>query len=208
MAHSPEPTRVSARVLCIAGSPRRHGNSDRLLDVCEAGVIEAGGTVERLVVAEAGIAPCRGCNACSKTGTCVVADGMQSVYPMIESADAIVVATPVYFATVPAVLKALYDRCQPYWARRYVLGQKVERRRPGALLIAGGGGDPFGSGCALTTTRSVFAVLGVDLIDSLDVTADAPADVEARPDVLSDARRIGVLLAREAGPREGGAATP
>ena len=48
---------------------------------------------------------------------------------------AIVIATPVFFATVPAVLKILYDRCQPYWARRYVLGEPPpDVRRPGALL--------------------------------------------------------------------------
>lgn len=189
------------RVLAIAGSPRRGGNSDALLDACAGGVREAGGDVDLLYVAQADVWPCRGCNACSTDGVCILHDGMHDVYPRIDAADAIVVATPVYFATVPAVLKALYDRCQPYWARRYVLGRPVERRRPGALLVAGGGGDPYGDSCAIATTRSVFAVLGLDYMEELLASGDAPGDVTAQADVLERARAVGSALATAAAAR-------
>lgn len=191
------------RVLAIAGSPRRGGNSDVLLDACAAGVRAAGGEVDLLVVARAGIGACTGCNTCSKDGQCTVRDGMQEVYPRIDAADAIVVATPVYFATVPSTLKALYDRCQPYWARRYVLHEAVVRRRPAGLLMAGGGGDPYGDDCAVTTTRSVFAVLGLDLLATVRVEADARGDVLAHEAGLSEAREAGEALVREALRRAG-----
>lgn len=186
------------RILGVAGSPRRGGNTDTLLDACLAAAREAGATTDLLVVAEAGIAPCRGCNACSKTGSCIVRDGMTDIYPRLDAADAIVVATPVYFATVPAVLKALYDRCQPYWARRYVLGRPLERRRPGALIVVGGGGDPYGPTCAVTTSRSVFAVLGLDVAEEMTIEADAPSEVSTRPDEIERARAIGADLALRA----------
>ena len=195
---------AAPRILGIAGSPRRHGNSDRLLDECLAGARAAGAEIDRLVVSAAGIAPCRGCNLCSRDGKCVVGDGMQDVYPRLDAADAIVVASPVYFATVPAVLKCLYDRCQPYWARRYVLGQPIERRRPGALLLVGGGGDPYGHECASTTTRSVFAVLGVDHTAELAIHADSPSDAGRLPEALERVREIGESLARDASERLGG----
>lgn len=191
------------RVLGIAGSPRRHGNSERLLDACLAGAREAGADTDELIVVEEGIAPCRGCNACSSTGECVVHDGMREVYPRLDTADAIVVATPVYFATVPAVLKALYDRCQPYWARRYVLEEPRRPRRPGALLIVGGGGDPFGTGCATTVTRSVFAVLETDLVSEVTAEADSPSDIGRLPDVLRRAGEVGAELVAEASRRTG-----
>ena len=191
-------TASAPRVLGIAGSPRRHGNSDQLLDACLSGARAAGAETDLLVVSAAGIAPCRGCNLCSRDGHCVVRDGMQDVYPRLDAADAIVVASPVFFATVPAVLKALYDRCQPYWARRYVLGRPIEHRRPGALLLAGGGGDPYGHECAATTTRSVFAVLGLDYTAELAIRADAPADTGCQPEALARAREIGEGLARDA----------
>lgn len=189
-----EPT--GPRVLCIAGSPRRGGNSDRMLDALERGVREAGGVPVRVVAADSGVAACRGCNACSSTGECVVRDGMDAVYPLLDSADALVVATPVYFASVPAVLKALYDRCQPYWARRYVLGEpRREQKRPGALIIVGGGGDPFGTRCAVTPTRSVFAVLDVELTESFEfVGVDSPSDISRHADALEKASDIGRSL--------------
>ena len=108
---------------------------------------------------------------------------MDDVYARIDAADAIAIATPVYFATVPAVLKVLYDRCQPYWARRYVLGEPAPAvRRPGALLIVRGGGDPFGSECAVAPTKSVLAVLGVrDHSSLLRPSPTAPARSSRTP---------------------------
>lgn len=188
------------RVLCIAGSPRRGGNSDRLLDALIEGVQSAGGVPVRLVPSAVPIAPCRGCNACAATGVCAVNDAMDEVYPLLDSADAIAVCSPVYFATVPAVLKALYDRCEPYWARRYLLHQpRRAHRRPGALVLVGGGGDPFGTQCALTPTKSVFGVLEVEMTELFEfVGADAPEDIAAHPDALVRAREIGVSLVHHA----------
>lgn len=181
------------RIMCVAGSPRRHGNSSRLLDACVHGIEAAGGAPDTLVLARTPVEQCRGCNACSRDGVCVIEDTMTEVYPRLDAADGFVIATPVFFATVPGTLKAFYDRCQPYWARRYVLG--VERRtvrRPGALLLVGGGGDPYGTGCAETPTRSVLGVLDSEMTFSLVVEGpDKAADIEAYPEALTRAEEIG-----------------
>ena len=191
---------TAPRVLCIAGSPRRRGNSDRLLDALRAGVEDAGGEAQRLVVSEVAIPPCTGCGACSLTGECVLVDSMAGVYGLLDAADAIAVVSPVYFATVPAGLKALYDRCQPYWARRYVLGEPGPQvRRPGALLLVGGGGDPFGTQCAVAPTKGVFAVLGVEMTELFDLTGvDSPTDITTHPEALERAREIGSSLVDKA----------
>jgi multimeric flavodoxin WrbA len=179
-------------LLGIAGSPRRDGNSERLLDACLEGAAAEGALVAKLPVVEYGIAPCRGCNACSQAGECVVRDRMREVYTLLDSAAAVVVATPVFFATVPAVLKALYDRCQPYWARTYDLGLPAPAKRPAAVLVVRGGGDPYGHECAVRTTQSVFAVLGLAAGEPLVVEGvDSPSEIGRHPDAL--------LLAREAG---------
>lgn len=184
-------------VLGVAGSPRRHGNSEQLLDACLSGAREAGAQVSRLVAADARIAPCRGCNACSSTGACVVHDGMDDVYPLLDGAAAIVVATPVFFATVPAVLKALYDRLQPYWARRDVLGQDKPQERPGAILVVRSGGDPYGYECAVTTTRSALSVLGVRLREPVVAEGvDSPSEIGRHPEILERARALGAELIR------------
>ena len=194
---------MGARILCIAGSPRRNGNNDRVLDALEDGVRSAGGEIDHLVAAQSGVNPCRGCNACAKDGRCIQRDAMDDIYTRIDAADGIAIATPVYFATVPAVLKVLYDRCQPYWARRYVLGEAAPAvRRPGALLIVRGGGDPFGSECAKMPTKSVLAVLGVEIVESAEAFADSAGEIERNPEMLADAEAIGARLALEADRRK------
>lgn len=186
----------SGGVLGIAGSPRRHGNSEQLLDACLAGAGDAGAPAVKIAVRDYGVAPCQGCNACSLTGECVQRDRMDEIYPMLDAAAAIVVASPVFFATVPAVLKAVYDRCQPYWARRFVLGEEPRPKRPGALLIARGGGDPYGHGCAVITTKSVFGVLRLEYAHEFVVEGvDSPSDMGRNRAALPEARRIGEALA-------------
>jgi len=189
-------------VLGIAGSPRRHGNSDRLLDAALAGAREAGAETRSLIASEVGLKHCLGCNACSLTGECIHHDGGPAVYAAIDEADAIIVATPVYFASVPGVLKALVDRMQPYWARRYVLKKPRPARRPGAVLLARGGGDPYGFEHAEATLRSVLAVLDVDVLGVVRAAeVDSAGDLEAHPDLLGEARALGAEVAREAAQR-------
>ena len=189
MSASPD----TPRVLCIAGSPRRHGNSERLLDALIAGVEGAGGHAIRLVAKDAGVNVCLGCNACSKNGRCIQQDGMDAVMAELDAADAVVVASPVFFATVPAVLKTLLDRCQPYWVRRYILKEpRPATKRPGAVLLVGGGGDPFGTACALNPIKSVFAVLSVSADEVLEVVGpDKPGDILDVPDTLERAEAVG-----------------
>lgn len=193
------PVDTKPRVVCIAGSPRRHGNSERLLDSLIRGVEAAGGEAVKLVAAEAGVHPCRGCNACSRTGACVMTDGMDDVNAAVDSADAVAVATPVFFAAVPGVLKVVFDRFQPYWARRHVLHEPAPaHKRPGAILVVGGGGDPFGTGCAITSIKSVFAVLGVTSGVVVEcVGPDASGDIDSHPEAHQLAEQAGAQLVSE-----------
>ncbi len=126
-----------------------------LLDSCIEGATEAGAEVQKLAVASRDIGPCDSCDECALTGVCVIFDDMTDLYPRLEDADALIVASPVYFASVPAQLKAFYDRCQPFWARVHALGgEQRSPRRPGAFLVVRGGGDPYGFDCAITPTRA------------------------------------------------------
>lgn len=193
----------SPLVLGIAGSPRRNGNSDRLLAAALEGAREAGARTETVVAATSGVNPCRGCNACSKDGVCIQRDAGDELYATLDVADAIIIASPVYFATVPGVLKVLYDRMQPYWARTHVLKQPRPPRRPGAILLVRAGGDPFGFDAAEATTRSVLAVLGIDVLGEVRILGvDAPSDLAAtHPEEYEAAKRLGAQVAEEAARR-------
>lgn len=192
-------------VLGIAGSPRRNGNSDRLLAAALEAAREAGARTETLVAARSGVNPCRGCNACSRDGVCIQRDGGDALYAAIDSADAIIIASPVYFATVPGVLKVLFDRMQPYWARTHVLKQPRPPRRPGGILLVRAGGDPYGFEHADAPTRSVLAVLGIDVLGEVRILgADVPSDLaETHPAEYDAARQLGAQIAEEAARRLG-----
>ena len=90
------------KTLGIAGSPRRGGNTEMLLDRFLAGAEGAGAAVEKVVAARLKIAGCVACDGCWEDGHCVVQDDFQAVYEKLVAADVIVLAAPLYFWSLPA----------------------------------------------------------------------------------------------------------
>ena len=101
---------MSKKVLIISSSPRRGGNSDILCNAFAEGARETGADVEIARIADLNIGYCTGCYACQTTGKCAVKDDAQSVIDKMMAADVIVLASPVYFYSISAQLKALFDR--------------------------------------------------------------------------------------------------
>lgn len=104
------------KVLILSGSPRKGGNSDLLCDEFMRGATESGNTVEKIRVAEKSIGFCRGCYYCRKSGgKCVIKDDMAEILQKMIDADVIVLASPVYFYSIDAQLKAVIDRTVARW---------------------------------------------------------------------------------------------
>ena len=112
---------MEIKVLGISGSPHRHGNTETLLDSFLDGTKTAGASVEKVVLRDLDYSPCRGCNACHKTGECIVKDDAITLFDKILKADAIAVASPIYSMGITAELKGLIDRGQYLWARKFIL---------------------------------------------------------------------------------------
>jgi len=112
---------MEIKVLGISGSPHRHGNTETLLDSFSDGAKTAGASVEKIVLRDLDYSPCRGCNACHKTGECIVKDDAITLFDKILKADAIAVASPIYSMGITAELKGLIDRGQYLWARKFIL---------------------------------------------------------------------------------------
>ncbi len=121
------------KVIGIAGSPRRGGNTDLLLAEVLRGAASKGAEVKTIILNDLKITPCQHCDACLEKGECRIEDDMQMVYRELEGADRIILASPVQFMGVTAQMKAMIDRCQALWARKYVLkipplGNQRERK--------------------------------------------------------------------------------
>lgn len=180
----------------LAGSPRAGGNSDRVLEAFLDAASTSGVAVERVAAREMRFAYCDGCGACAMTGECIHADDASDFLRRVERASGLVIASPVYFAGVPAVLKAALDRMQPCWARTYRLGQPRRPKRPGGYLLVGAGGDPFGTQGAEATLSSALQVCGfsVDVCERF-IGFDGPGDVERAPEVFERVREAAQALA-------------
>ena len=104
------------KVLILSGRPRKGGNSDLLCDEFMRGAIESGHHVEKIRVADKKVASCRACYYCRATeGECVIEDDMKDILQKMIDADVIVLASPVYFYSIDAQLKAVIDRTVARW---------------------------------------------------------------------------------------------
>ena len=103
------------KVLVISASPRKNGNSDILCDEFVRGAVEAGHEVEKIRLAEKKVGFCTGCYACQKLDRCVQKDDANEIVEKMLASDVIVLATPVYFYSMDAQLKALIDRSVSRW---------------------------------------------------------------------------------------------
>ena len=104
---------MSKKVLILSSSPRKGGNSDLLCDEFMRGAKESGHDVEKIFIAQKKINYCMGCGVCNSTSKCVQHDDMAEILDKMVSADAIVLATPIYFYSMDGQLKTLIDRTVP-----------------------------------------------------------------------------------------------
>ena len=187
------------KVLGIMGSPRIKGNTNRLLDEALRGAQSQEAEVEDILVDKLKIAPCREYYGCLRDGNCVIRDDMDDIYPRLLAADCIIVASPIFFYGLTSQVKALIDRCQALWARRFVLKQKLtDSDRKGALIAVGATrGQKLFDGPILTV-RNFFQIIGVKYVDELLIRGvDKRGEIKEHPTALSDAFELGRRLAQE-----------
>lgn len=106
---------MSKKVLILSGSPRKNGNSDILCDEFARGAADAGHEVEKIRIAEKKISYCHACYACRGTGVCAIKDDMAEIMQKMIDCDVMVLASPVYFYSIDAQLKAVIDRSVARW---------------------------------------------------------------------------------------------
>ena len=190
------------RVLGIAGSPRRGGNTDILLAEVMKGAASRGAEVKTIILSRLKIAPCQHCDGCLETGRCKVKDDMQMVYDELVRADRIVLASPVHFMGVTAQTKAMIDRCQALWVRKYKLklpplgDRQVERK--GLFISVGGTKQANLFEPALATVKSLFKVLDIAYAGELLFSGvDEKGAITKNPVALNQAFLAGQKLVEE-----------
>lgn len=97
-------------ILIIQGGGRPNGNTSRLINSFMKGATEAGNRVEIISLGKYEVNGCLGCNACRYGKLCVQKDSFNDLAPKIKAADCIVFASPLYFWTFTAKIKAFIER--------------------------------------------------------------------------------------------------
>jgi len=99
------------KVLGINASPR--GNESKTLQLVKSvlkGAESEGANVELIDLYKLRIEYCTGCGACYATGECPQIDDFEELFNKILNSDGIVFGAPNYINSVPAPMKAFFDR--------------------------------------------------------------------------------------------------
>ena len=126
------------KTLLMNGSPREDGNTVALIRELKD---HLDGEIIEISAFYSGIAPCVDCRGCWETAQCVVHDGMDVIYE--DDFDNVVIASPVYFGTMPGAMLNLLSRMQPWHVATHFLKTPLEQRpkKAAAIVTAGGKGN-------------------------------------------------------------------
>lgn len=184
---------MEIKVVGISGSPHRHGNTETLLDSFLDGAKTAGASVEKVVLKDLDYTPCRGCNACHKTGDCIVQDDAITLFEKILKTDAIAVASPIYSMGITAELKGLIDRGQYLWARKFILktlffpNEHIIQHKGVFISTAGLSWDNVFD-AAFPAITAFFNGVGFEYYDNIIANnMDAYEGINGHPTALKDA---------------------
>lgn len=97
-------------ILVIQSSGKANGNTAQLVNSFIKGAQEKGHSVEVISLVKNEVKPCLGCNACRYEKPCIQKDSFNELVPKIKEADCLVFASPLYFWSMSARIKAFIER--------------------------------------------------------------------------------------------------
>jgi multimeric flavodoxin WrbA len=182
-------------ILILKGSPRQMGNSATLAERAADGARAAGAQVETIYLHELDIRPCDACDECRDTNMCIIPDDMNRIYPKLAAADAIILASPVYWFTFSAQLKSCIDRWYAFQGNNW---QEVSHKKFGIILTYGDT-DLHDSGGinAIQTFESMCNYLQSEIVGIVHGSLSDVGDAQKHPQLLQQAYELGQRLALE-----------
>jgi len=179
------------KIIGVCGSPRR-GNTEWMLKKLLEAASAEGADVELLLLRKMNVRTCYGCLSCEKGGVqrkgiCKIKDDMTAVYPKLLAADAIVLATPVYFEMLSGLLKNFIDRTCPVWPG--LTGKSFA-----GLAVA-----EEAIGQTMQNLRKYSSLCGMRWAGSVTVLAKTPGDAARHKGLEKRLRRLAKKVVMSAG---------
>jgi multimeric flavodoxin WrbA len=182
-------------ILILKGSPRERGNSATLAEKAADGARALGAQVESIYLHGLEIRPCDACDLCLEQGGCVIEDDMTPLYTKLAAADAIILASPIYWFTFTAQLKLCLDRCYAFQASKW----KELSGKSFGIILTYGDTDLYTSGAinAIHTYETMCRFLDGRIAGIVHGSLDKPEDAGKHPELLEQAYRLGQELAHD-----------
>jgi multimeric flavodoxin WrbA len=159
------------KVLMISGSRNPEGQTARTAGAMLEGARQAGASAEAVFLPPLRVERCRQCDQrgwgdCREKGTCVIEDEFAGLVDRLREADALVVATPVYFGDLSESLRAFTDRLRRI--TRHENGRRDVSGTPAVGLCVAGGGGGGAPACCVSLERTL-STSGLDVVDMVPV---------------------------------------
>lgn len=142
-------TTDSNTVYIINSSPRKNWNTAKMCESFAQGVISKGGKAEIIHLYDIDFKGCRSCFACKlkgspRFGKCSYPDGLQSVLEKVSHGGGLVLATPMYFGDVSAVMRAFIERLMfPFFQYDAAFTSTAPKKMPTAIIYTLNAAEEF-----------------------------------------------------------------
>lgn len=180
------------KVLVIYGGPRRHKNTELLLDMVIEGMESDRTLLDRVDVHGKNISPCVSCYTCSDGLGCSIKDDMDYIYEKLLSSDIILFSCPIYFGGIPGAAKCMIDRCQAFWCSKQIPGvREAMKRKTGYFIATGGRPEMEIFKPAIVTVKLFFASFNCSYSGDLLVPGTDDLPVEENRSLMESAWGFG-----------------
>jgi multimeric flavodoxin WrbA len=174
------------KVIGVNASPRgKDSNTLRLVNAVLAGAKDEGAETEYVDLYTLRIEYCTACGTCYATGECTLLDDFSDLFDRLMNADGIVLGAPTYIDSVPAPMKALFDRMADA-----IHCQMLTGKFGCSVSTAGGSGEAEVVGYM----NKVLANLGANIVGGVGVAIGRDPEILGKAE--KDAHELGKTLAR------------
>jgi len=191
---------MGKKIMIVCGSPRKQGNTNRVVAWVADAARESGAEVEIVDAAHIDYATngCTACMACQESDEfrCVIDDDASPIIARIPESDVLVFASPVYWLGPTAQIKLLLDRMYSLIKVKDEPFDTAIKKTAIALIGTSGGGREHGLGLLEETFKLAASMMQMPFDSLLVPFAPAdPANVENNDELKSQAAEFGRKLA-------------
>ena len=179
------------KTLILNGSPRKRGDTAHLIQAVKE---HLQGEVREIRAFEAGIRSCTDCRYCRAHADCAIRDGGKELLAAIRESDCILIASPVWFGTLPGELLSMLSRLQAEFSGHAFRGEPMPtRNKKGAILLTAGGSG--GEENAIQTATILLKEMGAgEIFPAVCVKETDHRPASENVDVLEKAKQIAAFF--------------